>query len=87
MSDSILDAMIEDALLELDTGRRFAKYRDIQVYVQDQCYSINAFEEWPRFAYRSSSVSFPAADSAAKGGSVSVVMGYNHIFHEFRVLE
>lgn len=85
MSDTVLDDMIEDSLNILDDSDRYEKYEEIQVYIQDNCYTINAFEEWPRAAYNANSIYYPAAMSIKEGGSVSVVMGYNQIFREFKV--
>lgn len=87
MSDKALDKMIEDSLLILDNNKRFAKYGEIEAYVQKNCYTINAFEEWPKFAYNSGKIYFPAAESAKTGGSVSVVMGYNMLFRDFKVYD
>ncbi len=85
MSDSDLDAMIEDSLVTLNNDERYAKYAEIQSYIQDNCYTINAFEEWPQFAYAAGRIYYPAAESAKGGGSVCVVMGYNQVFRDFKI--
>ncbi|MDI9461258.1 MAG: ABC transporter substrate-binding protein [Saccharofermentanales bacterium] len=85
MSDKELDIMIEESLRILDQNDRFSKYKEIQSYIQDNCYTINAFEEWPQFAYVSGKIYYPAAEAAKNGLSVSVVMGYNQVFRDFKV--
>lgn len=84
LNDATLDGMIEDALVTLDQEARFQKYAEIQQYVADLCVCINVFNQAEKHAYYNF-IDWPAADAAAAGAPVSLVMGYNYMFKDFSI--
>ena len=71
LRDSYFDETIEDAIATVDVAERFAKYRELQVYIVELCPSLFVFDQVEKHAYQTY-IDWPAAR-----GEVISVMGYN----------
>lgn len=82
-SDEV-DAAITDALTTLDDEERVAKYAAIEKQAAEECWGIPVAEQTAKHAYCDNIV-FPAVERAKAGEPVSMVLGYNYVFRDFRI--
>ena len=79
-----MDAAITDALTTLDDEERVAKYAAIEKQAAEECWGIPVAEQTAKHAYCDNIV-VPSVERAKAGEPVSMVLGYNYVFRDFRI--
>lgn len=79
-----VDQAIVAALTTLDDGERAAAYAKIQKQAAEECWGIAVAEQVEKHAY-CDNIEIPAVTRAAAGESVSLSLGYNYLFRDYRI--
>jgi len=85
LQDPKLDAMIEDALATIDRDERFAKYADIQVYINELCPTMWLFDWIEKRAVQTGYVDWAPYLMLQKGEKFVYPMGYSLYVRDMKV--
>jgi peptide/nickel transport system substrate-binding protein len=85
VQDKKLDAMIDDALATTDRDERFAKYKDIQVYINDLCPTLWVFDWVEKRAVQTGYVDWNPALLLKEGRDFTYPMGYSLYVRNMKV--
>lgn len=84
LQNADLDSEIKAALGDMNEETRKEKYAAIQKEAAEECWGIAVAEQAEKHAYYEN-VSIPAIEREEEGKTVSLALGYNYLFKDYRI--